>query len=233
MAENKKSFILYADLIHTVKKMPRKKAGDLLVIILEYVNDENPKINDPVVDLVFEPIKQQLKRDLKSWEETRVERSAAGKQGGIKSGESRRNKANEANASKSKQNEANEAVSVNGTVNVNVNENVIVMRERDTRTVVNAETEILKNPIDFERIVMNAGREKSQGIEILHTYHLYLESKELYPKTKKSVFAGFEKWINDEKKFERNGTHKRNNSNGGEKLGTSEARIDKASKWGS
>lgn len=101
--------------------------------------------------------------------------------------------------------------------------------------VFNAEEEILKNQIRFEQIVMNAGREVSQGREILHSFHLYLESKDQYPKTKKSVFAGFEKWINDEKKFERNGTgtHQRNNSNGSEKLGTSEARIDKASKWGS
>lgn len=34
-------------------------------------------------------------------------------------------------------------------------------------------------------------------------------------------------------KKQENVTHQRNNSNGSEKLGTSEARIDKASKWGS
>lgn len=121
MANGKKSFILYTDLIHTVKKMPNDKAGLLLKTILSYVNDENPKVDDLVVDLVFEPIKQQLKRDLQEWEGTRVERSKSGKLGGIKSGETRRkkkqNEANEASASKSKQNEANEAVTVNVTVN--------------------------------------------------------------------------------------------------------------------
>lgn len=68
MAENKKSFLLYCDLIHTVKKMPKEKAGELLMTILEYVNDENPVVDDIVVDLVFEPIKQQLKRDLVKYE---------------------------------------------------------------------------------------------------------------------------------------------------------------------
>lgn len=53
MAEEKTSFILYADLLHTVKKMPDDKAGVLLKTILEYVNDLNPKVEDLLVDLVF------------------------------------------------------------------------------------------------------------------------------------------------------------------------------------
>lgn len=84
MAENKKSFILYCDLIHTVKKMPIKKAGELFLTILEYVNDLNPEVNDLAVGLVFEPIKHQLKRDLKEWDVIREDRSAAGKLGNLK-----------------------------------------------------------------------------------------------------------------------------------------------------
>jgi hypothetical protein len=68
MAENKKSFVLYCDIIHTVRKMPKDKAGELFMTILSYVNDENPQTDDMIIDLVFEPIKQQLKRDLKKWE---------------------------------------------------------------------------------------------------------------------------------------------------------------------
>lgn len=84
MAKNKKSFVLYADLIHTVRKMPEDKAGKLLLTILEYVNDENPKVDDMVVDLVFEPIKQQLKRDLIKFETTKAERSKSGQLGNLK-----------------------------------------------------------------------------------------------------------------------------------------------------
>jgi len=79
MAENKKGFVLYADLIHTINKMPSEKAGDLFKHILSYVNDKNPKTDDILIDLVFEPIKQQLKRDLKKYEDKKVQWSDAGK----------------------------------------------------------------------------------------------------------------------------------------------------------
>jgi len=81
MATDKKSFILYCDLIHTIEKMPADKAGELFKHILRYVNDLNPETDDLIVQLTFEPIKQQLKRDLKDWESTRKKRSDAGKLG--------------------------------------------------------------------------------------------------------------------------------------------------------
>lgn len=70
MAENKKSFLLYCDIIHTVKKMPKEKAGELFIHILEYVNDLNPQTDDLLINISFEPIKQQLKRDLKKYQST-------------------------------------------------------------------------------------------------------------------------------------------------------------------
>ena len=42
--------------------------------ILEYVNDLNPTLHDQTLLIAFEPIKQQLKRDLQKYE-TRAERS--------------------------------------------------------------------------------------------------------------------------------------------------------------
>ena len=63
MATDKKSFLLYSDIIHTVELMPVEKAGELFKTILRYVNDMNPTVDDLLVALVFEPIKQQLKRD--------------------------------------------------------------------------------------------------------------------------------------------------------------------------
>jgi hypothetical protein len=68
MAENKKSFLLYCDLIHTVSQMPNDKAGELFKHILEYVNDKNPNSDDLLIKLTFEPIKQSLKRDLVKYE---------------------------------------------------------------------------------------------------------------------------------------------------------------------
>ena len=125
MAENKKSFILYCDQKGLWDKLDDAQAGKLIKHIIAYVNDENPIAPDFITELAFEPIKQQLKRDLLKWADIKVERSESGRLGGIKSGEARREKkqteANEANASKSKQTEANEAVNVNVNVNDTVN----------------------------------------------------------------------------------------------------------------
>ena len=80
MAEDKKGFVLYADLIHTLGKMPDDKAGELFKHILSYVNDQDPITDDLIIQLTFEPIKQQLKRDLKKYDEIKLKRSDAGKE---------------------------------------------------------------------------------------------------------------------------------------------------------
>lgn len=74
-------------------------------------------------------------------------------------------------------------------------------RHENAFVVYNAEEEILKNPIELERICMSAGSDIDKAKKILRKYHLYLEENEKYPKGKKSVFAGFEKWLLNEKKF--------------------------------
>jgi len=82
MAENKKSFILYVDLIHTVKHLTDEQAGKLFKHILSYCNDESPVTDDVIINLAFEPIKLQLKRDLKKWENYIEKQKANGKKGG-------------------------------------------------------------------------------------------------------------------------------------------------------
>jgi hypothetical protein len=82
MAEGKKSFVLYCDLIHTVKKMKQKDKAELFDHILAYVNDLDPKTSNTTVELVFEPIKQQLKRDLQKWKSLQKRNSENGKLGG-------------------------------------------------------------------------------------------------------------------------------------------------------
>lgn len=94
--------------------------------------------------------------------------------------------------------------------------------------VYNAEDEILKSPIELERICMNTGHEMPVAKEILRRYHLYLEEKEQYPKGKKAVFSGFERWLLREKKFN-NGTHQQTSNS--TKQGTSEARTEALKKW--
>jgi len=112
MAKDKKSFILYVDQKDLWNKLPDEVAGKLIKHIYAYVSDENPTSEDLIVNIAFEPIKQQLKRDLKLFEEKRVKRSEAGIAGATKRWQ------NIANDSKRIKPIANIAVSVNDNVNV-------------------------------------------------------------------------------------------------------------------
>jgi hypothetical protein len=67
MAKDKRSFLLYTDVLHTVQQLNNEQAGKLFKHILMYVNDMDPEA-DFITGLAFEPIKQQLKRDLKKYE---------------------------------------------------------------------------------------------------------------------------------------------------------------------
>jgi hypothetical protein len=112
MAKDKKSFILYSDAIHTVEKLSDTDAGQLLKHLLRYVNDQNPTTDNALVEIAFEPIKQQLKRDLVKFEDVKVKRSEAGKAGATKRWQ------DIANANKGIQTIANIAVNDNDNVNV-------------------------------------------------------------------------------------------------------------------
>ena len=82
MADNKKSFVLYCDLINTVEKLPDDEAGKLLKHLLNYVNDNNPETDSLLVEIAFEHIKQQLKRDLQKYENRCKANKANGNKGG-------------------------------------------------------------------------------------------------------------------------------------------------------
>lgn len=119
MAENKKSFLLYADQLDIFEGLDDAEAGRLAKHIFRYVNDKNPVAPDKLTQIAFEPIKQQLKRDLDKWETILQKRSKAGKA----SAESKKH-----NSTKSTHVESVEHNSTKSTVsdNVNVNDNVIV-----------------------------------------------------------------------------------------------------------
>lgn len=84
MAKDKKGFLLYADQKAIFEQLTNEKAGELIKFIFSYVNDENPQTEDMLINVAFTPIKQQLKRDLQKFEETKHSRSIAGKAGANK-----------------------------------------------------------------------------------------------------------------------------------------------------
>ena len=129
MAENKKSFVLYADLLRSIEHLTNEEKGILFNHLLEYVNDKNPVLEDRLILTAWKPIELQLKRDLIKFEEVKAKRSDAGK----RSAELRAIKAEEQNSTNPTHVESVEQTSTNPTVNdndtVNVNDNVILLKK--------------------------------------------------------------------------------------------------------
>lgn len=67
MAEGKKSFVLYADLLDNIEHLTNEEKGILFNHLLEYVNDKNPILEDRLLVTAWKPIEKQLKRDLKKF----------------------------------------------------------------------------------------------------------------------------------------------------------------------
>ena len=150
MAKDKKSFILYVDQKDLFNKLPDEIAGKLIKHIYSYVSDENPKSDDLIVEIAFEPIKQQLKRDLKLFEEKRVKRSEAGLAGANKRWKEMPNDANEW------QTIANDSKRINGIAkiadNVNDNDNDNIYRSFAHLSITNAYVEKLLNKYSIDEI---------------------------------------------------------------------------------
>jgi len=149
MAKDKKSFVLYSDQKELIEALSDEQAGKLIKHIYKYVNDENPKLEDPILNIAFVPIKQQLKRDLQKWEDQRKQRSEAGK----KSAKSRKRKSTSVN-----ERQRASTVNVNDNVNVNVNDNV--------NDNVNNKKEKKGVPPSFESF-LNHAREKAKDKNII------------------------------------------------------------------
>jgi len=128
MAENKKSIVIYIDIITTIEKLEDDEAGRVLKHLLRYVNDLNPEPPDRLTEIIFEPIKQQLKRDLIKWVDGEPERIDKAKKAGIASGKARELKRTQTNSNElgSSKTNSNELNPTKRTANVSVNDNVNV-----------------------------------------------------------------------------------------------------------
>lgn len=188
MAAGKKSFVLYTDYDTIFEQLTDAEAGQLIKHLFKYVKDKNPVLEDRLLKILFEPIRLQLKRDLKTWEGIKEKRAEIGRKGGKASASKRKQK--QPIASTGKQTQAKQPVTGNGTVNVN-----------DNVTVNDAEKEILANQIRLEQICMNTKNTDLDFVKSsLRKFHLHLQENDRYPQKRSQVFAGFEKWLLKEKK---------------------------------
>lgn len=169
MAENKKSFLLYVDQIHLFETLTDEEAGVLIKHVFRYVNDLNPELPDRTTKLVFEPIKQQLKRDLEIWR-----KSIEGKsEGGKKSAEMRKKlKEMQDELDKFKilqHTSSNSTVNVNDNVNVNVNVNetsdyYIVNGKIEKGNIVDWYLKNQQNIFEAELMKLNLSSQKERVI---------------------------------------------------------------------
>src|SRR5690606_22951753 len=79
MAKDKKSFVLYCDQRQIFNELSNEEAGMLIKHIFSYTADENPTAESRLIKIAFEPIKQQLKRDLVKYEAVRERNSTNAK----------------------------------------------------------------------------------------------------------------------------------------------------------
>lgn len=149
---------MYADQRHIFDKLPNELAGKLVKHLFSYVNDESPVHEELIIEVAFESIKQQLKRDLESYDKVRAERSKAGKLGG------RPKKAKKAIGLFEKQIKANKADSVN------VNDNEINISFDTFWNLYNKKTDRKKSEAKWIKL-SNKDREN-----IMQTLPRYIES---------------------------------------------------------
>jgi hypothetical protein len=144
----------------------------------------------------------RVHRNLITKNEKKAVKAEAGRLGGIKSGESRRNNnstkqneavlqaasSNEPNKSKVKESKGNEIKDILPKINSNL-------------VCYDVEDFILKNQKTLEGICIATSKGIEEAKKELHQYHLWLEKKEKYPMGNKAVTAGFESWLHNKKEY--------------------------------
>lgn len=212
MAENKKSFVLYCDLLHTVGHLTDEQAGKLFKHILSYVNDKDPQTEDVIINLAFEPIKQQLKRDLKKWVGYIKKQRDNGKKGGRPPviEETQKTQAFSDKPKKADSVTVDVNVSVDDTVNVND-----ILREIEIGAT-----------IEFCSLTIDRNYDNKKVVELWQAFLINGQKKNYTGREKK--VQHFRNWI----KTQPHETDRRINGTGIKaKLGTSEARIKRAKEW--
>ncbi len=201
MAEGKKSALIYADLIETIEKLTDDEAGRFFKHYLRYINDKSPNPPDRMTEIIFEPVKQQLKRDLVKWEDVRAIKSNSGHLGGLASAKARKSKQIEADASKS---QAKQAVSVNDNDNVNVNvivnaKDVVESKKTSTSPFDLINIDILKGLFlkndEWQNVSrMSLGIEKEDIKARLEKFNTHLQTSKDLAKTEQDYAKHFISW---------------------------------------
>ena len=95
--------------------------------------------------------------------------------------------------------------------NENENENESIIKEGAGENADalcwDIEQHLLKNQKDMEAICMNTKKTIDELKAILTNFHLWNVQNEIYPKKPLPLMAGFTRWVLNDKKFNKNGSH--------------------------
>lgn len=133
------SFVLYTKIREMVVKLTDEQKGILFQAILDFETDNEVSIDDPVIDMAFIPIRQDLEANNEKWENIRNARSEAGK----RSGEVRKQKETNQTSVNFVQTKMNKKEQIGTNPTVYVNDNVKDLNlscakdshEADTKTI--------------------------------------------------------------------------------------------------
>jgi len=207
MAENKKTIVVYSDWEEYFTDLSDDEAGKLIKHFFKYINDKNPELNDRFLEMAFKPIKNQLKRDLVKWEETKKKRADAGRLGGKASGESRKQtETNEANASSFKQTETNEADNdkCNNVLDVTVND---ILLEKEAKVNIHERKKLF-----YDSLIPFAKVYEKEMLRDFFEYWTEHGEKDLKFRKEKEKTFGLERrlktWNNNNFNKKQNGTTK-------------------------
>lgn len=91
----KRGFIVYATLEEQLAFLTDEQVGQLFRAMFVHFRGEEPVLEDLMVAMTYTGVKNIMDLDREKWERTREARQAAGRKGGLASGERRRERSRE------------------------------------------------------------------------------------------------------------------------------------------
>lgn len=154
MAEGKNKIIVYKDWETIFKKLSNEEAGKLIKHFFSYVNDNNPVPEDRLTELLFEPIKQTLKRDLEKWEQKAEKNRENGAKGGRprKPNETQENPVGFLETQANPEKPVSDSDSVSVIVSVSDNESNILL-EKESKEIIDGKPK----KFNFKKELINLG----------------------------------------------------------------------------
>lgn len=210
MAENKKAFVLYADILSTFDYLTMEQRGQVITWVLQYVNDMKPEPLPGLLAAICEPIKQQLKRDLIKYETRAANSRKNGKKGGAPT-KTKNPKKPSGIIKNPGEPKKPDTVTVTVTDKVTVTDNVILLKETIENYLISSFTwkeavlrKLKTNGINTTILVID---------KFIRNFAIELEATEDLFKTGHENKKHFTHWVTIQLKNEKTTTNKKQSRN--------------------